>query len=118
MPRAGMGAGDIGVAAGDPVHEPDPGEEVERAVGHRRLRAVALLLQAGEDVVGALGLVIGQKQFQHPTAHRRQAQAVVPAMRLRRGERLGHAGPVVVIRESVVCHELPVPAAVVSARHM
>jgi hypothetical protein len=64
MTGAGMGAGDKGVEPLDLVDKAMVHEEIERAVGHGRLRAEPGLAQPVKHLIGAHRTVIPQKDFE------------------------------------------------------
>ena len=86
MTGTGMRTGDERVEAFDLVGEAVGDEEFERPVGDRRLRAEPGLAQPVEHLVGPERPVFLQQDFQRLAPDGREAQPVLGAMRLRRGE--------------------------------
>ena len=99
MRLSGMGAGDEGVQPLDLVNEAMLDEEIERPVGHRRLRSESRLVQQVEHGIGAKRTVFLQQKFQRLAAHRRQAQPLGRAARIGGGEGLIDTGAVIVLFE-------------------
>ncbi|RMA41037.1 hypothetical protein D9R08_16245 [Rhodophyticola porphyridii] len=74
MRAARMGAGDIGVQAFDAMGEAMADHKVQRAIGGGGLRAQPFGLKPGKDIIGTVGAVVLQQQFQNAPAGRRQAR--------------------------------------------
>ena len=94
-----MHAGDIGIAAFDPVSEPVLDQEIERAIHRDRCVPRAMLFRrAVDDLVGAERLVVFQQRLEHLPACRRQLLCALIAQRFRITKRVDAAAIVVVIR--------------------
>ncbi len=75
----GVGAGDKGIQALDPVRESVGRKEVERTIRHRRLCREAIFAKYFQNVVGTHGAMPLQEDFEDALARGRQLQAVACA---------------------------------------
>lgn len=107
MALARVGAGEPGVQALDLVNEPLGLEEIQRAVGNRRLRAEALFRELTKDVIGTQGAVFLQQDFQRAATHRRKLHLAFRTAGLCRLQRVSDAGRVVMVFKSDVVHGGP-----------
>src|SRR5687768_13347063 len=99
MVAVGMRAADIGVEAGDAVHQPVRNEEIERAIDGRRRDAAALAAQPLEDGISPHGLMAAPDQLEHAAADLGEAGSAARAEPLGGFKRLRHAvGMVVAFR--------------------
>ncbi len=74
MVFCGMGAGNKGVQSFDPVGKPIGGQKIERIVGDRGLRILAVFTQVFEDVVCPHSAMFFQQDFQYPLSDRDELQ--------------------------------------------
>lgn len=84
MVRAGMGACDKGVQAFDLVREPVLHQEIESAIGDRRLRSEAFLAQAVQNFVGTEPAMLSEENFQGGAPNRSKSQFLLGAKSLGR----------------------------------
>ena len=88
MCLTGMGAGNEGIQPLDLVDKAMLGQEIQRTIGHRRLRAEACIAQEIKDCIRPQRAVFLQEDFQHLAAHSRQTQPMLGTARFSRGQRV------------------------------
>ncbi len=95
MRLARMAAADEGIHALDAVDQPVLDQKIERPVDGGRRRAQILVAQFVEQRIGADRLVTRPHQLEHAPAQRREAEILLGAHLLGRGEGILHAVPVI-----------------------
>ncbi len=90
-----------GIEPADAMGEAVLDQEIQRAIGNRRLCAEALGRKPIQHIIRAQRAMLFKKDFQHAAAHRRQAQALFGNAAVRFGQHTGFAARMVMIVKDV-----------------
>lgn len=106
-----------GIETLDPMREPVFDEEIERAIGDRRLPTKAVGTKPVKHIVGAERLVRFEQDFKNAASDGRKAQATFPAHGLGMADDGAHAAIMIMHAERKRGVARPCPGALRGLRH-